>query len=447
VNDTIAAVATAGGVGSVAIVRLSGEKSLEIAKKVTSKTSFKPRYATLTDLYDTQGELIDEAIVIYFKAPHSFTTEDVVEFQCHGGTVIAEKILHTLLRYGARLAEPGEFTKRAFLGGRIDLTEAEAIAKLIEAKSEDAAKILARQMKGELKEFVDDAREKLLRAVAFAEVTIDYAEEDLPEDLIQNILSQLQELEKKLDSILSSSLRRRGMIEGFKVSIVGKPNVGKSSLLNAVLNYERAIVSSIPGTTRDTIEEQIRVGSHLVRIVDTAGIRQSADTIEKIGIERSVSAIEESDIVIALFDASRPWDEEDEQILSLLKRFENEKEIIVALSKTDLERELDVSKLETFAPIELSKLNRAEKIVAELQKRLAKMAGGDELLLISARQIEAVKRARDSVMEAKEPLLNGELEIFSFHLTDAISAISSISKPVDFNDIMDKMFAEFCLGK
>ncbi len=446
-NDTIAAVATAGGVGSVAIVRLSGEKSLEIAKKVTSKTSFKPRYATLTDLYDTQGELIDEAIVIYFKAPHSFTTEDVVEFQCHGGTVIAEKILHTLLRYGARLAEPGEFTKRAFLGGRIDLTEAEAIAKLIEAKSEDAAKILARQMKGELKEFVDDAREKLLRAVAFAEVTIDYAEEDLPEDLIQNILSQLQELEKKLDSILSSSLRRRGMIEGFKVSIVGKPNVGKSSLLNAVLNYERAIVSSIPGTTRDTIEEQIRVGSHLVRIVDTAGIRQSADTIEKIGIERSVSAIEESDIVIALFDASRPWDEEDEQILSLLKRFENEKEIIVALSKTDLERELDVSKLETFAPIELSKLNRAEKIVAELQKRLAKMAGGDELLLISARQIEAVKRARDSVMEAKEPLLNGELEIFSFHLTDAISAISSISKPVDFNDIMDKMFAEFCLGK
>ena len=446
-NDTIAAVATAGGVGSVAIVRLSGEKSLEIAKKVTSKNTFKPRYATLTDLYDTQGELIDEAIVIYFKAPHSFTTEDVVEFQCHGGTVIAEKILHTLLRFGARLAEPGEFTKRAFLGGRIDLTEAEAIAKLIEAKSEDAAKILARQMKGELKEFVDDAREKLLRAVAFAEVTIDYAEEDLPEDLIQNILSQLQELEKKLDSILSSSLRRRGMIEGFKVSIVGKPNVGKSSLLNAVLNYERAIVSSIPGTTRDTIEEQIRVGSHLVRIVDTAGIRQSADTIEKIGIERSVSAIEESDIVIALFDASRPWDEEDEQILSLLKRFKNEKEIIVALSKTDLERELDVSKLETFAPIELSKLNRAEKIVAELQKRLAKMAGGDELLLISARQIEAVKRARDSVMEAKEPLLSGELEIFSFHLSDAISAISSISKPVDFNDIMDKMFAEFCLGK
>ncbi len=446
-NDTIAAVATAGGVGSVAIVRLSGEKSLEIAKKVTSKSSLKPRYATLTDLYDTQGELIDEAIVIYFKSPHSFTTEDVVEFQCHGGTVIAEKIMDTLLDYGARLAEPGEFTKRAFLGGRIDLTEAEAIAKLIEAKSEDAAKILARQMKGELKEFVEDVREKMLRAIAFAEVTIDYAEEDLPEDLTRNISSQLEELERRMESILSSSLRRRGMIEGFKVSIVGKPNVGKSSLLNAILNYERAIVSSIPGTTRDTIEEQIRVGSHLVRIVDTAGIRESADTIEKIGIERSVSAIEESDIVVALFDASRPWDDEDEKILTLLQNYEKEKEIVVALSKTDLEKKIDTSKIDRFNPLELSKENRVQKLVEELEKRLSKISHSDELLLISTRQIEAVKRARDSIREAKGPLLEGELEIFSFHLTYAINAISSISKPVDFNEIMDKMFSEFCLGK
>ncbi|MCF6201652.1 MAG: tRNA uridine-5-carboxymethylaminomethyl(34) synthesis GTPase MnmE [Hydrogenimonas sp.] len=446
-NDTIAAVATAGGVGSVAIVRMSGPKALEIAKQLTKISSFKPRYAKLTDLYDLEGELIDEAIVIYFKAPHSFTTEDVVEFQCHGGTLVAEKILETLLYHGARLAEPGEFTKRAFLGGRIDLSEAEAIAKLIEAKSEDAAKILAKQMKGELKEFVEDARERLLRATAFAEVTIDYAEEDLPEDLIRNILNQLDELEEKFETILSSSLRRRGVIEGFKVSIVGKPNVGKSSLLNALLNYERAIVSSIPGTTRDTIEEQIRVGSHLVRIVDTAGIRESSDAIEKIGIERSVLAIEESDIVVALFDSSRPWDEEDEQILSLLERFKNEKEIIVALSKTDLPRRIDQSKLSGFSPVELSKESRVERIMQELQNRLRKISQGDELLLISTRQIEAVKRAVESVKEAKEPLIRGELEIFSYYLIEAVSAISSISKPVDFNDIMDKMFGEFCLGK
>ncbi len=446
-NETIAAVATAGGIGSVAIVRLSGYKALDIAKKITKRSSFTPRYATLTDLYDKDGEIIDEAIVIYFKAPHSFTTEDVVEFQCHGGTIVAENILDTVLHLGARPAEPGEFTKRAFIGGRIDLTEAEAIAKLIEAKSEDAAKILARQMKGELRDFVEDARERLLRAVAFAEVTIDYAEEDLPKDLVDNILHQLDELGQMMEKIVSSSERRRGLIEGFKVAIIGKPNVGKSSLLNAMLNYERAIVSSIAGTTRDTIEEQIRVGSHLVRIVDTAGIRHSADTIEKIGIERSVAAIEQSDIVITLFDSSAPWDEEDERILSLLEQYEDEKEIITALSKTDLPKKLDTSKLKRFSPIPLNKENRAQHILEALEKRLSKMAQGDELLLVSARQIEALKRTKDAVKSAKEPLLNGELEIFTFYLTEAITAISSISKPVDFNDIMDKMFGEFCLGK
>ena len=446
-NETIAAVATAGGIGSVAIVRLSGDKALDIAKKITKRSSFTPRYATLTDLYDKDGEIIDEAIVIYFKAPHSFTTEDVVEFQCHGGTIVAENILDTVLHLGARPAEPGEFTKRAFVGGRIDLTEAEAIAKLIEAKSEDAAKILARQMKGELRDFVEDARERLLRAVAFAEVTIDYAEEDLPKDLVDNILHQLDELGQMMERIVSSSERRRGLIEGFKVAIIGKPNVGKSSLLNAMLNYERAIVSSIAGTTRDTIEEQIRVGSHLVRIVDTAGIRHSADTIEKIGIERSVAAIEQSDIVIALFDSGAPWDEEDDRILSLLEQYEDEKEIITALSKTDLPKKLDTSKLKKFSPIPLNKENRAQHILEALEKRLSKMAQGDELLLVSARQIEALKRTKDAVKSAKEPLLNGELEIFTFYLTEAITAISSISKPVDFNDIMDKMFGEFCLGK
>jgi tRNA modification GTPase len=446
-SDTIAAVATASGVGSVAIVRVSGDSALDIAKKVTKREAFSPRYAHLSSLYNQNGELIDEAIVIWFKAPHSFTTEDVVEFQCHGGSIVAEKILQTVLLYGARLAEPGEFTRRAFLGGRIDLTEAEAIAKLIEAKSDDAAKILARQMKGELREFVDDVREKLLRAVAFAEVTIDYAEEDLPDDIADNTLHQLEEIELKIEQIVSSSERRRGMIEGFKVSIVGKPNVGKSSLLNAMLGYKRAIVSDIAGTTRDTIEEQIRVGSHLIRIIDTAGIRDSSDTIEKIGIERSVEAIKQSDIVIAIFDASRSWDEEDDQILSLLEKSGNNKEIVVALNKVDLPKKLDTKKLERFNPLQLSKDNKAQQIFSELEKRLSQMAQGDELLLISARQIEAVKRAKLSISQAKEPLLMGELEIFTFHLNDAISAISSISKPVDFNDIMDKMFGEFCLGK
>ncbi|WP_456323018.1 tRNA uridine-5-carboxymethylaminomethyl(34) synthesis GTPase MnmE [Hydrogenimonas sp.] len=446
-SDTIAAIATASGVGSVAIVRVSGNEALEIAKKLTHKSTLKSRYAHLCNLYDTDNELIDEAIVIWFKAPYSFTTEDVVEFQCHGGSIVAEEILKTILSCGARLAEPGEFTRRAFLGGRIDLTEAEAIAKLIEAKSEDAAKILARQMKGELKRFVEEIKEQLLRAIAFAEVTIDYAEEDLPADMVESMLHQLDSIEKKIEEIVSSSERRRGLIEGFKVAIIGKPNVGKSSLLNRLLDYERAIVSDIAGTTRDTIEERIRIGGHIVRIVDTAGIRKSLDAIEKIGVERSINAVEQSDIVIALFDASRPWDEEDEQIHSLIRRYRDEKSFIVALNKTDLPKKLDDSRLLPYHPIELTTDNKAAVIAKELQKRLAKMAQGDEILLVSTRQIEAVKRAKEAIEAAKEPLMIGELEIFTFHLSEAIKAISSISKPVDFNDIMDKMFGEFCLGK
>ena len=446
-SDTIAAVATASGVGSVAIVRVSGPQAPSIARKITGKETLKPRHAHLLPLRDTAGALIDEGIVIWFKAPHSFTTEEVVEFQCHGGQIVAEKILDTVVAHGARLAEPGEFTRRAYLGGRIDLTEAEAIAKLIEAKSEEGAKILARQMKGELKAFVEELREKLLRAIAFAEVTIDYAEEDLPEDIKEQIKTQLEQMTRQIDRIVRTSLRRRGMIEGFKVAIVGKPNVGKSSLLNAMLDYERAIVSDIAGTTRDTIEEQLRIGSHLVRIVDTAGIREASDTIEKIGVDRSMKAIEESDIVLALFDAGRPLDEEDRRLIQLLNEAKEQKEILVLLNKTDLPRRIDETPLQSFNPVALPKENKGEFVIDLLEKRLNRIAQGDEMMLISNRQIEAVKGAKAAIEAAEEPLEMGELELFAFHLQEAVERIGSISRPADFNEIMDKMFGEFCLGK
>jgi tRNA modification GTPase len=272
-NDTIAAIATANGVGSIAIIRLSGTKALEIAKKITKKENFTPRYATLSNVYDLQGTLIDESIILYFQAPFSFTAEDVVEIQCHGGFIVAQSILKTLLACGARLANPGEFSKRAFFNGRIDLSEAEAIAQLIEAKSEDAAKILARQMKGELKEFIEKIRDAIIHILAYSEVSIDYAEEDLPQDLVMQIEAKLRDLVDSLHKTLVASRSREGLMQGFRVAIVGKPNVGKSSLLNALLNYNRAIVSDIAGTTRDTIEEQVKIGTHLIRIVDTAGIR------------------------------------------------------------------------------------------------------------------------------------------------------------------------------
>jgi len=447
VNDTIAAVATASGVGSVAIVRVSGPLAKPIAEKICRFHNFKPRYAHLKELYDNEGGLIDQAIVIWFQAPRSFTTEEVVEFQCHGGMIVAERILQTVLTHGARLAEPGEFTRRAFLGGRMDLSEAEAVAKLIEASSEDAAKILARQMRGELRRFVEETRDALLRAVAHAEVTIDYAEEDLPEDLLENLKEQLEELAGQMRRLVLVSERRRGLIEGFRVAIVGRPNVGKSSLLNALLHDDRAIVSEIEGTTRDTIEERLRVGSHLVRIVDTAGIRESDDRIERIGIARSMRAVEQSDVVIALFDGSRPWSDEDARILKMLADYREQKEIIVAVTKTDLPLRLDVTKLEGWNPVFLRPEERGEQIVSALQRRLDRMGGSDELMLVSSRQIDAVRRAAEAVEAAVEPLETGELELFSFHLNEAIEAIASISRPVEFNEIMDKMFGEFCLGK
>ena len=445
-HNSIAAIATAHGVSSISIIRVSGEAALSIAHKISHLEKITPRYAHLTSLYTTDDALIDQAIMIYFSAPNSFTGEEIVEFQCHGGMIVAQEILDTILSYGVRLAEPGEFSKRAFLNGKIDLTEAEAISKLIEAKSVDAAKILAKQMKGELKTFVDESRDALLKSLAYSEVMIDYAEEDIPDDIMENIVRQLDELTDIIEQIVEASHRRRGLIEGFKVAIIGKPNVGKSSLLNALLSYDRAIVSEIAGTTRDTIEEQVRIGSHIIRLVDTAGIRESEDTIEKIGIERSISSVEDADIIIPLFDGSRILDEEDEKILSIINDLQD-KHCIVAINKSDLELKLDRNRLEMFDPIYVSAKKGFERLTVSIENLLNGIGEGEELMLISARQIEAVNLAKNSIFEAKTPLIDGELEFFSYHLQEAVKAISSISKPYDSEEILDKMFGEFCLGK
>ncbi|HIQ46214.1 MAG TPA: tRNA uridine-5-carboxymethylaminomethyl(34) synthesis GTPase MnmE, partial [Sulfurovum sp.] len=418
-SDSIAAIATAHGVASISIIRVSGEAALEIAHKISHLSTITPRHAHLTSLYTANDDLIDRAIMIYFAAPHSFTGEEIVEFQCHGGMIVAQEILDTITSYGVRLAEPGEFSKRAFLNGKIDLTEAEAISKLIEAKSVDAAKILAKQMKGELKAFVDESREALLRSLAYSEVMIDYAEEDIPDDILESITTQLDGLSLQIENIVEASHRRRGLIEGFKVAIIGKPNVGKSSLLNALLTYDRAIVSDIAGTTRDTIEEQVRIGSHIIRLVDTAGIRESEDIIEKIGIERTLDSVEDSDVIIALFDAARDFDEEDAKILSIMKTLED-KHIIIALNKSDLEKVFDIEKLSAYDVLEVSAKKAFVKLTDKLEKLFDTIGEEDELMLISARQIEAVTQAKGSIAEAKEPLLNGELEFFSYHLQEAV---------------------------
>lgn len=446
-TDTIAAIATAHGVGSIAIVRLSGSQSLEIASKIAFKAHFKPRYATLSSLYDIHNQLIDEAIVIYFQAPNSFTTEDVIEFQCHGGSVVANQVLSACIHYGARLSNPGEFTKRAFLGGRIDLAQAEAAAKLIDSKSVDAAHLLAKQLKGELSTFVESIRDQLTSMLAHSEVSIDYAEEDLPENLLNRILHDLQSLSQLLEQTYQASLRRQGMMEGFKLSIIGKPNVGKSSLLNRLLNMERAIVSDIAGTTRDTIEESLQIGTHIIRIVDTAGIRSAADTIEQVGIERSLKAIEDSEIILALFDSSSSLNDEDKKILQIMEEHQKEKYFIIVLTKTDLPTHLSESEFDTFPLIRTNPQSTLETLFKLLESHLNQTSNYDDLLLTSQRQIQAVHETFLSIEKALIPLETSEMELFSFHLNEAIKHISSITRPYENAELLDKMFSQFCLGK
>ena len=445
-SNTIVAVATATGLSSISIIRLSGDNALKIAKKISKKDKIKPRYATLSSIYNRDNILIDQAIIIYFVSPNSFTGEDIIEFQSHGGLIIAQEIIETCLYYGASLAKAGEFSKRAFLNGKIDLTKAEAIAKLIEAKSIDATKILAKQLKGELKNFIDESREMLLKALAYNEVLIDYAEEDIPNDIMNNLISQLNNLSKKIEKIVEVSYRRKGLIEGFKVSIIGKPNVGKSSLLNSLLNYDRAIVSNIAGTTRDTIEEQIRIGSHIIRIIDTAGIRDAKNDIEKIGVERSLKSLQESDIIIALFDGNQDIDKEDNKIIEILNKIQD-KYIIVAINKFDLKQRINKDVLSKFNPINITAKEENRVITDKLLEILNSIDDGEELMLISTRQIEAVIKAKKEIDFSIIPLKNGELEFFSYHLQEAIKEISSISRPYNNSEVLDKMFGEFCLGK
>ncbi|SFV54344.1 GTPase and tRNA-U34 5-formylation enzyme TrmE [hydrothermal vent metagenome] len=444
--DTISAISTAHGVSSLSVIRVSGDKSYSIAKEISKLDNITPRYATLHSLYDSSDELIDQSIIIYFASPKSFTGEDIVEFQCHGGLIVAQMVLDRVVELGARLATAGEFSKRAFINGKIDLTKAEATAKLIEAKSVSAGKILARQMRGELKDFVDSIRDDLLKSLAYSEVMIDYAEEDIPDDILKSLRNQLDNLDIKLNNIVETSLKRRGLIDGFKVAIIGKPNVGKSSLLNSLLSYDRAIVSDIAGTTRDTIEEQIRIESHIIRLIDTAGIRKAEDEIEEIGVERAIGSIDDADIIISIFDGSREFDSEDEKILNLLKNIED-KHIIVVINKNDLDNILDNNLLKQYNPLYISTKESVNIITDKLANVLNSIGDTDDIMLISTRQIDAVVSARDAIVEAKEPLMNGELEFFSYHLNDSLVAISSISKPYNSEEILDKMFGEFCLGK
>ncbi len=441
-SDTIAAIATAHGVGSISIVRLSGERALEFALKLSHKTKLTPRHATFTKLFNQNNEIIDEAIMIYFKAPYSFTGEDIVEFQTHGGFSVSEVLLEELVSLGARLALAGEFSKRACLNGKMTPLKALNIQDLILSKSALAAKIIARNMQGNLGELLEKIRTDLVKTLAFVETSIDYADDDLPSDLLEQISTMCEENSKILKEIYTLSQSKKGLIEGFKIAIVGKPNVGKSSLLNALLSYERAIVSDIAGTTRDTIEESFKLGTHLLRIIDTAGIRESKDVIEQIGVALSKKSLEDADIILAVFDASRVQDKEDEKIFDLLAN--TDKKIFWILNKSDLENVFKNTQNKNF--IKLSAQKDITLLKEELQNYLNSF-DSEGIMVSSLDLINACKISSEAIFRAKGLLEESSLELFAFELNLAINELARFTKDFQRDEILDKMFGNFCLGK
>ncbi|EAK9927921.1 tRNA uridine-5-carboxymethylaminomethyl(34) synthesis GTPase MnmE [Campylobacter jejuni] len=441
-SDTIAAIATAHGVGSISIVRLSGERALEFALKLSHKTKLTPRHATFTKLFNQNNEIIDEAIMIYFKAPYSFTGEDIVEFQTHGGFSVSEVLLEELVSLGARLALAGEFSKRACLNGKMTPLKALNIQDLILSKSALAAKIIARNMQGNLGELLEKIRTDLVKTLAFVETSIDYAADDLPSDLLEQISTMCEENSRILKEIYTLSQSKKGLIEGFKIAIVGKPNVGKSSLLNALLSYERAIVSDIAGTTRDTIEESFKLGTHLLRIIDTAGIRESKDTIEQIGVALSKKSLEDADIILAVFDASRVQDKEDGKIFELLAN--TDKKIFWILNKSDLENVFKNTQNKNF--IKLSAQKDITLLKEELQNYLNSF-DSEGIMVSSLDLINACKISSEAIFRAKGLLEESSLELFAFELNLAINELARFTKDFQRDEILDEMFGNFCLGK
>lgn len=445
-NETICAIASASKEGAISIVRLCGPSSYNIIVNLSKKDYISPRVATLSYIYDSRDNPIDSVIILYFKAPNSFNGEDIVEIQCHGGIMAANMLLDRCLESGARLAEPGEFTKLAVLNSKISLDQAEAIGALIASTNEKSAKYLAKHLQGSLGKTVEEMRGALIEALSFSEACIDYADEDLPKDTIDRLREKIAKIAQRLDFIVKNSIAREGLFCGFKVSIIGKPNVGKSSLLNKILNFERAIVSSVAGTTRDTIEEQIKIGGFSIRLVDTAGIRKTDDEIEKIGIEYSIKAFNDAQIVLALFDSSRSLDEEDEEIITLIES-DKSKKVIVIFTKSDLLPKIDKSRFGGFTTLDYNKNENPIEVYKKLETILDSAYDFEGDILINKRQIEAAKSAYSEVLTSLGFLENVELEFFSYHIKDAINHISSITSTFDNEEMLDSMFKNFCLGK
>lgn len=443
-QDTIAAIATPLAEGAISIIRLSGEDAIPIAESIFSRSladrqSHSITYGAIVD----DGLPVDEVLVSVFRAPKTYTREDVVEINAHGGIHVTRQILALLLSHGARLADPGEFTQRAFLNGRIDLAQAEAVNDMIKATSDQSAGMAIYGIQGSVRRLLEPLIDDLTDIIAAIEVNIDYPEYDDVEEMTAHLLlPKTDALLERMDGILKASRRGQILKSGIRTVIAGKPNVGKSSLLNALLEEDKAIVTEIAGTTRDVVEGQIHLGSLQLNLIDTAGIHDSADRIEQIGIEKSRQMIDQADLVLLVLDHSRPLDEEDRE---LLKATENRQRVVI-LNKSDLPAAFSLDDVPTIS------LSAKNQEIGPLQDLLEEMMNTGEMsaksILTSERQIGLLETARKQLVSARNSMAAGmEPDLFVIDLTDTRTHLKEILGEVPKDDLLDTLFSKFCLGK
>lgn len=453
-ESTIAAIATAYGEGGIGIIRISGEKSEEILNKIfKSSFNIENRKLTYGNIVDPEnGEIIDEVLVVLMKAPHTYTREDVVEINCHGSVVSLRKTLDLVLRMGARLAENGEFTKRAFLNGRIDLLQAEAVIDIIRAKTDKSFNVAMDQLEGRLSKVIKNLRKEILDILVNITVNIDYPDEDIEEVVYDDLNENLSHICFEIDKLINTGDTGKILNEGLKISIIGKPNVGKSSFMNQLLNENRAIVTAIPGTTRDTIEEKISIRNIPVILTDTAGIRETEDQIEKIGIEKSKQSFNNADLIIFVCDMSKEIEDEDREIASYI----GDRNTIVLANKMDLETKTTVEDIKALIPngiiIETSmeEAKGIDKVKDEIEKLVYKgdVKQSESLIVNNLRHLDLLRNAEQSIKDAINMVnLNEALEFIEIDVNKAYELLGEIIGETVKDDILNEVFARFCLGK
>lgn len=456
-SDTIAAISTPAGLGGIGIVRLSGERAVPIAdaifksgksKRLSCARSHTLSYGHIIDLHS--GAVADEVLVSVMRTPNSYTREDVVEINCHGGTLAVRKVLEIVLRQGARLALPGEFTLRAFLNGRISLSQAEAVLDMISAKTEESMRVAVNHLKGGLSEKLSEIRNRMVEISAFAEALLDFPEDDIETKNREEITVQLSGIIDIMKKLAGTFEEAQYFREGLSVAIVGRPNVGKSSLLNALVLKEKAIVTEIPGTTRDMIEDYINIKGLPVRIIDTAGIRSSSELVEQEGIRRSLEAIENADFIIAMFDGSMPETEDDRELLHRIR----EKRALVVINKTDLPEKISLKNIrqsmKKYLHISVKTGTGIEEMKSHIFNSTMKnwQESREGIVVTNVRHKESLDRAVAAITAAQDILAhNRPLELFSLELRDALDSIGEITGAVTSEEILNKIFSDFCIGK